>query len=144
MEAIATTIRGRGMSPSRLTAIADRLEKDVAASAIPGATIMIGSHDRVIFDRTLGFRDVAEGDPLRPDAIWRIYSMTKPIVTAAAMVLVEGGIAVLRPARRRVHSSLRTTARGRRRGARCASAGGADNSGPHAPYGGPLVRLSWR
>jgi CubicO group peptidase (beta-lactamase class C family) len=54
--------------------------------------IVIGSHNRVIFERTVGFRDVAEGDPLRPDAIWRIYSMTKPIVTAAAMVLVEAGL----------------------------------------------------
>ena len=89
MEAIATTIRGRGLSPSRLVAIADRLEKDVAASAIPGATIVIGSHSRVIFERTMGFRDVADGDPRRQDAIWRIYSMSKPIVTAAAMVLVE-------------------------------------------------------
>ena len=44
------------------------------------------------FGRTVGFRNVADGDPLRPDAIWRIYSMTKPIVTAAAMVLVEAGL----------------------------------------------------
>jgi CubicO group peptidase (beta-lactamase class C family) len=92
METITTTIRGRGLSPGRLVAIADRLEKDVAASAIPGAMIVIGSHNRVIFERTVGFRDVAEDDPLRPDAIWRIYSMTKPIVTAAAMVLVEAGL----------------------------------------------------
>jgi CubicO group peptidase (beta-lactamase class C family) len=92
METIATTIRGRGLSPSRLGAIADRLEKDVAASAIPGAMIVIGNHSGVIFEHTVGFRNVADGDPLRPDAIWRIYSMTKPIVTAAAMVLVEAGL----------------------------------------------------
>ena len=65
--------------------------KDVAASAIPGAMIVIGSHNRVIFERTVAFRDVAEDDPLRPDAIWRIYSMTKPIVTAAAMVPIRTG-----------------------------------------------------
>src|SRR5271156_1083916 len=92
MEAITTTIRGRGLSPGRLVAIADRLEKAVAAPAIPGAMIVIGSHNRVIFERTVGVRDVAEDDPLRPDAIWRIYSMTNPIVTAAAMVLVEAGL----------------------------------------------------
>ena len=46
----------------------------------------------MIFERSVGFRDLAGGDPLRPDAIWRIYSMTKPIVTAAAMVLVEAGL----------------------------------------------------
>src|SRR5256885_16438875 len=104
MVAIATTIRGRGPSPSRLVAIAERLEKDVAASAIPGAMIVIGSHNRVIFERTVGYRDVAEGDPLRPDAIWRIYSMTKPLVTAAAMVLVEAGLLCCAQPRARVIS----------------------------------------
>jgi Beta-lactamase len=77
------------MSPA---VIAARLEKDVAASVIPGATIVIGGHERVIFERTMGFRDVADGDPLRADAIWRVYSMTKPLVTAAPMALIEAGL----------------------------------------------------
>ena len=54
--------------------------------------IVIGSRDQVIYEHTVGFRDVANSDPLRADAIWRIYSMTKPIVTVAAMVLVEAGL----------------------------------------------------
>jgi CubicO group peptidase (beta-lactamase class C family) len=39
----------------------------------------------------LGFRDRATQDPMRPDSIFRIYSMTKPIVSVAAMMLVEEG-----------------------------------------------------
>ena len=144
MEAITTTIRARGLSPSRLVAIADRLEKDVGAAAIPGAMIVIGSHNRVIFERTVGFRDVAEGDPLRPDAIWRIYSMTKPIVTAAAMVMVEAGLLCCdQPVVEFIPLFAQL---------RVADGAGGDVpartpptiSGPHAPYGGPLVRLSWR
>jgi CubicO group peptidase (beta-lactamase class C family) len=72
--------------------IAERLETDVAASRIPGATVVMGSRDQVLFERSFGFRDVTTRDALRPDAIWRIYSMTKPLVTVAAMTLVEQGL----------------------------------------------------
>ena len=79
------------LSGQRLNAIVSRLEKDVDAGAIPGAMIVVGSHDRVLFQRAVGFRDATTRAPLRPDAIWRIYSMTKPLVTAAAMVFAEQG-----------------------------------------------------
>jgi hypothetical protein len=49
MDTIAATIRGPGRLSSRLFAIVDRLAMDVAASAIPGAMVVIGSHSRVIF-----------------------------------------------------------------------------------------------
>jgi CubicO group peptidase (beta-lactamase class C family) len=83
---------GSRFSSQRLDAIICRLEQDVASSTIPGATIMLGSRDQVLFERSVGFRDVTTHDPLQLDAIWRIYSMTKPLVTAAAMTLVEQGL----------------------------------------------------
>jgi CubicO group peptidase (beta-lactamase class C family) len=79
------------LSLARLEAIGDRLERDAAAGLIPGATILVGRHDRVMFERSVGLRDVVAGDSLRADAIWRIYSMTKPIVSVAAIVLMEEG-----------------------------------------------------
>jgi len=79
------------LSPQRLAALAGRLERDVAASSIPGALAVVGNREGVVFERAVGFRNAAARDPLRLDAIWRIYSMTKPLVTAAAMVLVEEG-----------------------------------------------------
>ena len=83
---------GPRFSGQRLEGLSCRLEQDVASSAIPGATIIIGSRDQVLFERSVGFRDVMTHDPLQLDAIWRIYSMTKPLVTAAAMTLVEQGL----------------------------------------------------
>ncbi|MCB4805491.1 CubicO group peptidase (beta-lactamase class C family) [Methylobacterium brachiatum] len=74
-----------------LDRLGDRLEVDVAASAIAGADLLIGSHDTDIWRRTAGFRDPVAGDPLRTDAIWRIYSMTKVVVSVAALVLAERG-----------------------------------------------------
>jgi CubicO group peptidase (beta-lactamase class C family) len=78
-------------SSRRLSAIGLRLEDDVAAGAIAGAAIAIGTSQKLVFECNIGFRDVSTRDPLQPDAIWRIYSMTKPLVTAAAMTFVENG-----------------------------------------------------
>ncbi len=80
------------LSGQRLNAIVRKLEADVDACLIPGITIVIGTREGVEFERTIGFRDVTAGEPLRADAIWRIYSMTKPLVTAAAMIFVEQGM----------------------------------------------------
>jgi CubicO group peptidase (beta-lactamase class C family) len=88
---ITLTPHPSSLAIPRLEAIASRLERDVATELIPGATIVVGHHDRVVFERSVGFRDAAAGDPLRANALWRIYSMTKPIVSVAALVLMERG-----------------------------------------------------
>src|ERR1700723_1179611 len=80
------------LSGQRLNAIVRKLEGDVGTCVIPGAMIVVGTRDGVQFERAIGFRDATTGDPLRADAIWRIYSMTKPLVTAAAMIFVEQGL----------------------------------------------------
>jgi CubicO group peptidase (beta-lactamase class C family) len=79
------------LSGERLEAIGHRLERDVASGAIAGATVAIGRRNGIAFERSVGFRDVATRDRLQPDAVWRIFSMTKPLVTAAAMILIERG-----------------------------------------------------
>ena len=76
----------------RLAALGRRLDADVAAGVIPGAALLIGGRDGDLFAHEAGFRDVATRDPLAADAIWRIYSMTKPIVTMAGLVLMERGL----------------------------------------------------
>ena len=84
-------IPGLILSHERLEAIEHRLNLDVAAGQIAGATVAVGRRNGVSYTCSVGFRDVATHDTLQPDAIWRIYSMTKPIVTVAAMILVERG-----------------------------------------------------
>jgi CubicO group peptidase (beta-lactamase class C family) len=79
-------------SPERLEAIRERFDPDVAAMKIPGATIVIGNREKLIFEYNGGCRDTTTRDSLKPDAIWRIYSMTKPVVTTSAMMLVERGL----------------------------------------------------
>lgn len=78
-------------SSPHLDRLGDRLAADVAAGAIAGADLLVGGAGGDLWRRTVGFRDRVAGDPLRADAIWRIYSMTKVVVSAAALVLAERG-----------------------------------------------------
>ena len=63
------------------------LEAAVAARQIPGATVMVIRHGKVLADVTTGWADIEHRLPLRRDAIFRLYSMSKPI-TGVAMILL--------------------------------------------------------
>ncbi|MET0430131.1 MAG: serine hydrolase domain-containing protein [Microvirga sp.] len=75
----------------RLDRLGDRLVADVASGAIAGADLLVGGTGGDIWRRTVGFRDSVVGIALEPDALWRIYSMTKVVVSVATMVLAEHG-----------------------------------------------------
>ncbi|WP_416897638.1 MAG: serine hydrolase domain-containing protein [Minwuia sp.] len=68
-----------------------RVQQLIANGAAPGIAVRIDHGGRIVHDSQIGrlTPDVADERPLPPDAIYRIYSMTKPITTAAAMILVE-------------------------------------------------------
>lgn len=67
------------------------VEEMIAAHKLAGAVILVAKDGQVVFSGTYGKMDVDAGTPMRPDAIFRIYSMTKAIVTAAALQLVDEG-----------------------------------------------------
>ena len=58
---------------------------------VAGVMTMVARRGQVVHWAAAGLRDVAAGDPLEPDDIFRIYSMTKPITSVATMMLVEEG-----------------------------------------------------
>jgi CubicO group peptidase (beta-lactamase class C family) len=80
-----------GLSSSQLARIEAATQKQVESGMVPGAVMLVARRGKVAWHRTLGFRDRAAKDPMRPDSIFRIYSMTKPIVSVAVMMLVEEG-----------------------------------------------------
>jgi CubicO group peptidase (beta-lactamase class C family) len=80
-----------GFSPSRLARIAAWQQTQVDAGAFSGAVAAIARNGRVAYLRAVGFRDHAKTVPLQPDAIFWIASMTKPVTSVAAMMLVEDG-----------------------------------------------------
>ena len=82
---------GSGLLPSALAHIDDYVRADMAKGLVPGATITIVRHGKVAYRRAWGERDPTNKAPMTDDAIFRIYSMSKPITTVAAMMLVEEG-----------------------------------------------------
>lgn len=80
-----------GFSAERLNRIRPAFEAEVAAGRLPGAVVMVARRGRLAYAEALGFRDKAADAPMSMDAVFRIYSMTKPMTSVAAMMLVEEG-----------------------------------------------------
>ena len=68
------------------------LQAHIDRGLIPGAVAMISLGGETCFSEALGRRDPAAGDAMQSDSIFRFYSMTKPIVSVAALMLVEQGL----------------------------------------------------
>src|SRR5262245_42118834 len=80
-----------GLSSERLNRITAMLRADAEKGVIPGAILLVARHGKVAVFDTVGVRDPATKAPMTPDVIFRIYSMSKPITSVSAMMLVEDG-----------------------------------------------------
>jgi CubicO group peptidase (beta-lactamase class C family) len=80
-----------GLSSERLARITEMLGDNIAKGDIPGAVLLIARHGKAAYFESLGALDPQTKTPMRKDAIFRIYSMSKPITTVAAMMLYEEG-----------------------------------------------------
>jgi CubicO group peptidase (beta-lactamase class C family) len=78
-----------GLSSSQLARIEAVTRANIAEGSPRGAVILVARRGKVAWFTALGERDA--GDAMRTDALFRIYSMTKPVVSLAAMMLVEEG-----------------------------------------------------
>ena len=80
-----------GFSAERLARITTTFQAEIDKGAIPGVVILIARAGKVVYYEALGFRDREAKAPMAADCVFRIASMTKPMVTAAAMMLAEEG-----------------------------------------------------
>ena len=80
-----------GMSPVKLEKVKAAVQAAVDQKQTAGVVLAIVRRGKLAMLETFGKSDIAADKPMRPDSIFRIYSMTKPIVTVAAMQLVEEG-----------------------------------------------------
>jgi len=80
-----------GMSSQRLEHMTTMIQRAVDSGDLPGAVVMVARKGKLVYSRAVGMQDKAKGIPMKTDSIFRAYSMTKPIVTVAAMILVEEG-----------------------------------------------------
>jgi CubicO group peptidase (beta-lactamase class C family) len=80
-----------GLSAARLTRLGDVLRGEIDRGRVPGAVALIARRGKLGYFEALGARDPVSAAPMHKDTIFRIYSMTKPIVSVAAMMLWEEG-----------------------------------------------------
>jgi CubicO group peptidase (beta-lactamase class C family) len=84
-----------GLSSERLNRLGQVLQLEIDGKKLPGAVALVARKGRTAYFEAFGARDPGSGAPMSRDAIFRIYSMTKPLASVAAMILVEEGRIVL-------------------------------------------------
>jgi CubicO group peptidase (beta-lactamase class C family) len=88
-----------GFSSERLARITQFFQAEVDKGAVPGVVLLVARNGKVVYRQAVGYQDREKKIAMKPDAIFRIYSMTKPITTVAVMMLAEEGkIDLLAPA----------------------------------------------
>lgn len=80
-----------GFSKVRLDRLTTALDRGVEAGEIPGAVMIVQRRGQVAYSAIVGYRDAARRAPMAADTRFALASMTKPIVSVAAMTLVEEG-----------------------------------------------------
>jgi len=80
-----------GFAPDRLRRIDGHFARYVDDGRLAGWLVTVSRYGRVVHVSAYGARDREAGLPAEPDTLWRIYSMTKPVTSVAAMMLYEEG-----------------------------------------------------
>lgn len=80
-----------GMSSERLSRVTQTFKEEVSQGRLPGVVMMVARKGKLVYSEALGMQDKGSSVPMARDSIFRIYSMTKPLTSVAAMILVEEG-----------------------------------------------------
>lgn len=82
---------GAHFSQDKLKAIDAFFKTQIDNGKIPGAIVLIQQHGKPVYERFFGVRDPDTKQPMTADTIFRLHSMTKPITSFVAMMLVDEG-----------------------------------------------------
>lgn len=84
-----------GFDQTEIDSIRNRMQEAVDGEFIPGALLLVGNSEGVGLLESVGYQTPASETPVDEQTIFRIYSMTKPIISVAIMTLVEDGLMAL-------------------------------------------------
>ena len=87
----ASEMRARTFSPEGLAKVSDYIRNEIATGKIPGAILLLQQHGKPVYYENFGVRDVATELAMSADTIFRLYSMSKPVTSVMAVMLVEEG-----------------------------------------------------
>lgn len=81
-----------GLSPQGLARATAHLQAHVDAGDIAGVVAAVVRDGRLVYLEALGSRNLDQGDPMPPDALFRVYSMTRPVTALAVLMLQDDGL----------------------------------------------------
>jgi CubicO group peptidase (beta-lactamase class C family) len=90
-EIVRATPQEMGLSAAKLDEVKVIVQTMVDKHQTAGAAILVARRGRIVYLESIGKMDTATNKAMRPDAIFRIYSMTKPITSVAALILIDDG-----------------------------------------------------
>ena len=82
---------GAHFNPQKLERIGEFFRNEIAEGKIPGAIVLIQQHGKPVYFEKFGVRDVATKQPMTDDTIFTVFSMSKPVTSVAAMMLIDEG-----------------------------------------------------
>src|SRR5579859_1640547 len=80
-----------GFSSERLNRLTSFFQNEVIRGAIPGAVLVVARNGKIVYRQAVGYQDREKKTPMPADAMFRIFSMSKPVTTVAVMMLAEEG-----------------------------------------------------
>jgi CubicO group peptidase (beta-lactamase class C family) len=80
-----------GVSAPRLERLTQAMQRLVDNGELAGMVVLVARQGKLVYQKSFGMQDRAKAVPMGIDSIFRVYSMTKPVATVAAMILVEEG-----------------------------------------------------
>lgn len=83
--------RAHNFTPEGLAKVSDYIRNEIATGKVPGAILLLQQHGKPVYYENFGVRDVTTEISMSTDTIFRLYSMSKPITSVLAMMLVEEG-----------------------------------------------------
>jgi CubicO group peptidase (beta-lactamase class C family) len=90
-QAETATPQSVGLSSERLQRVHELVERNIAAGEIAGAVTLVARNGQVAYLEAQGVMDLQSRQPMQPDSMFRLASMTKPVVAAAILMLAEEG-----------------------------------------------------
>ena len=89
--AMASEAVANAPTTEKLELLTDFFENEVATGKLSGAVVLVQQHGRPVYLKAFGVRDIRTNRPMTTDTIFAVRSMTKPITSFAAMMLVDAG-----------------------------------------------------
>lgn len=90
-EIVRATPQEMGLSAAKLDEVKTIVQTMVDKHQTAGAVVLVARRGKIVYLESIGKMDMATGKAMRPDAIFRIYSMTKPVTAVAGLMLVDDG-----------------------------------------------------